>query len=248
VLAANRINLRIGEPLNTRRSAALIAATCLAIVATSGAAYAATAEATYEMNEAAGVTVMTDSSGNRLNGRIDQDGLDTGFMFAGGTGYHWDRKGPNSLPVAPERIVQVADNDHLDPRSDTFTVSIRFRTQENFGNIIQKGQATTRGGQWKIQNPQGRPSCLFKGSQGRTATRATRAINDNAWHVLTCTRTATRVTLSIDGQVNNWQNGATGIINNSKNLSIAGKTNCDQVRVTCDYFSGEMDWIRITRG
>lgn len=218
------------------------------MVATSPAAFAATGEATYEMNEAPGATVMTDSSGHRLNGRIDQDGLDTGFTYAGATGYHWDRKGPNALPVAPERIIKVPDNDHLDPQGDTFTVSLRFRTRENFGNIIQKGQSATRGGQWKIQNPQGRPSCLFKGSQGRTATRATRAINDNAWHVLTCKRTATRVTLSIDGQVNNFQNGATGTINNSKNLSIGGKTNCNQDTVTCDYFSGEMDWIRITRG
>jgi hypothetical protein len=56
------------------------------------------------------------------------------------------------------------------------------------------------------------------------------------------------VTLSIDGRVNNWQNGATGVINNTKNMSIAGKTNCDQATITCDYFSGEINWITIRRG
>ena len=103
-------------------------AASLALVATPTAVLAATAEATYEMNEAPGATVMTDSSGNRLNGRINQAGLDTGFTFAGATGYHWDYQGPKYVPVAPERIIQVPDNAHLDPLDDTFSVSIRYRS------------------------------------------------------------------------------------------------------------------------
>ena len=207
-------------------------------------------EACFEMNEAPEATTMIDSGPNGLHAPINQDGLDTGFSYLGAIGYHWARKGPNALPVAPERIIQIPDNDNLDPgpNSDTFTVEIRYRTRENFGNITQKGQAATRGGQWKIQNPQGRPSCLFKGADGRVATRSPVALNDNQWHVLTCVRTPTSVTLSVDGVQRNQKRGLTGTINNKKPMTIGGKINCDQVNTTCDYFSGQIDYVRITRG
>jgi hypothetical protein len=202
------------------------------------------------MNEAPEATRMTDSGPNGLSASINQAGLDTGVSYAGATGYRWLRKAPNDLPVAPERIIQISDNDHLDPgpNEQTFTVEVRYRTRENFGNITQKGQATTRGGQWKIQNPLGRPSCLFKGAAGRVSTRSPVALNDNAWHVLTCVRTPNSVTLSVDGVQRNQQRGYTGTINNTKPMTIGGKISCDQVETTCDYFSGQIDYIRITRG
>ena len=28
-------------------------------------------------------------------------------------------------------------------------------------------------------------------------------------------------------------------------MTIAGKGNCDQVEITCDYFSGDIDYVRI---
>jgi hypothetical protein len=28
-------------------------------------------------------------------------------------------------------------------------------------------------------------------------------------------------------------------------LSIGGKVQCDQIDDTCDYFSGDIDWVRI---
>ena len=39
-----------------------------------------------------------------------------------------------------------------------------------------------------------------------------------------------------------------GTINNSIPMTIGGKINCDQVEITCDYFSGLIDFIKITRG
>ncbi|MBI5089943.1 MAG: PKD domain-containing protein [Actinobacteria bacterium] len=37
-------------------------------------------------------------------------------------------------------------------------------------------------------------------------------------------------------------------MNNNKNLSIAGKSSCDQIEVTCDYFVGDIDWVKIEKG
>jgi hypothetical protein len=211
-----------------------------------------TLTADYEMNEPVGSTVMTDSSGFGLNGSIvSTTQLKTGWVsYDGAIGYHWVRRPPADPPAAPERIIQVPDNLNLEPgdATVTFTIEMRFRTSNKFGNVVQKGQATTRGGQWKIQNPQGRPSCLFKGSLRRVATRVPVAINDDLWHVLTCVRTPTRVTALVDGVEVNHQNGSTGSIDNAFPMTVGGKIECDQITVTCDYYSGDIDYIRIYKG
>jgi hypothetical protein len=202
----------------------------------------------YEMNEPPGATRMNDSSGHGLHGVIDQDGVDTGFRYGGATGYHWTRRAPNKAPASPERVITVRDAPQLDPGTDVFTVAIRYRTRENFGNIIQKGQSRSNGGQWKFQNPQGRPSCLFKGSAGRATARSPVALNDNRWHRLKCVRAPGSVTMYVDGARVSRKNAATGSIDNSVPLTVGGKRNCDQITVTCDYFSGDIDYVRISRG
>jgi hypothetical protein len=37
----------------------------------------------------------------------------------------------------------------------------------------------------------------------------------------------------------------TGTIANTRPLTIAGKLNCDQVNTTCDYFAGDLDYLKI---
>jgi hypothetical protein len=39
----------------------------------------------------------------------------------------------------------------------------------------------------------------------------------------------------------------TGTIANTKLLSIAGKLDCDQITTTCDYFAGDIDYVKIQR-
>ena len=97
----------------------------------------------YGMNEPVGSTVMTDSSGNGLNGhrperRSDRRRLRRRHRL------HWVRRAPERTAVSPERVIQVPDNINLEPGNETFTIEIRYRTKEKFGNIIQKGQASTR--------------------------------------------------------------------------------------------------------
>jgi Concanavalin A-like lectin/glucanases superfamily len=227
-------------------AAAPLAATPVATLPTASAAPAN--QAIYQMNEAPGATTMIDSSGNGLNGTINQAGLDTGVVFGGATGYLWPFRSPTAPPASPERVIRVPDNSKLDPLGDTFTVEIRYRTTNSFGNIMQKGQSTSTGGQWKIQNPGGRPSCLFKSSAGQASVRSVADLSDGQWHVLRCVRTPSRVSMYVDGAFVNQKNGATGTINNSIPLTIGGKLNCDQITVTCDYFSGGIDYVKITRG
>ncbi len=200
------------------------------------------------MNESPGATVMVDSSGNHLDGSINQAGVDTGVSYSGATGYRWAYRSPTAPPASPERIVRVPDNAHLDPLNDKFTVEIRYRTKYKFGNIIQKGQSASVGGQMKIQNPGGRPSCLFKGPGGRVGTRSKTVLSDNAWHTIKCVKTPTKLTMFVDGAVMARKVGSTGVINNKIPLTIGGKINCNQIKVTCDYFTGMIDYVKFTRG
>ena len=74
---------------------------------------------------------------------------------AGRPGYHWVFTSPTAPPAKPERIVQ-ANRPTLNPNSGNYTVTLRYRTTKHFGNIVQKGQAGSSGGYFKIENPGGR--------------------------------------------------------------------------------------------
>ena len=49
----------------------------------------------------------------------------------------------------------------------------------------------------------------------------------------------------VDGAVTGRNRNPTGTIANTRPVTIAGKGNCDQVTITCDYFSGDIDYVRI---
>jgi hypothetical protein len=56
------------------------------------------------------------------------------------------------------------------------------------------------------------------------------------------------VAIFVDGVRQGRVTGSTGTIANTWVLSIGGKSRCDQYRVGCDYFSGDIDYVRILKG
>jgi hypothetical protein len=194
---------------------------------------------------------MADASGNQLNGSIGP-AVRVGVSVAGavgGTAYRWPFTQPNALPVKPERLVQVPDSPLLDPGTRDYAVTIRYRTTQNFGNVLQKGQSGVAGGYWKFQAPKGVLSCLFRGAAGSRSVNSGVPLNDGAWHIVRCERTADRVTMTVDAgtpaQITRRALGLTGSIANASPLTIGGKASCNQVTVTCDYFSGDIDYVTI---
>ena len=71
-------------------------------------------------------------------------------------------------------------------------------------------------------------------------------LSDGQWHTARCARTASALTLTVDGSVVATANGSSGNIANNRPISIAGKLNCDQITTTCDYFTGDIDYITIS--
>jgi hypothetical protein len=225
-----------------RRRALVVTVAVAATVATTVTPAAAVDNhpvAIYAMDEPAGATTMVDSSGHHLNGTIGRE------VLAGGGLYRFTRLEPNTPPPHPQHLATVPSNPQLDPGGRDYLVSLRLRTPYHFGNIIQKGQATVPGGNFKLQIPNGLVQCLFRGSRGTIIVTADHAINDGRWHTVQCARTSAGVTLTLDGRVAAHRDGWTGPIANSWPLSIGGKTACDQQDVSCDYFAGDIDRVEI---
>ena len=229
------------------RAFCAVSATAVAASLATVPAHAASASILWEMNEPAGATVMHDSGPLGINGTIGSE-VTTGVTIDGATGYQFPRLKPNTPPTHPQHLVVVPDQTALDPETGNYSVEIRYRTTNAFGNLIQKGQSKSVGGQWKFQLPGGRPQCYFKGSAGKAGAGWKTPINDGQWHTLLCVRTPDSVTLYVDGVKRGRKVGPTGNINNTFPLTIAGKQKCDQVNVTCDYFGGTIDYVRITKG
>lgn len=206
--------------------------------------------ADWQMNEAAGARTMVDSSGNGIDGSIGT-AVQTGSTYAGATGYRWGSTNPNGYPAKPERLVTVP-NDRLNPGTRDYAVTVRFRTTHSYGNMIQKGQSATPGGYFKWEIPKGMLMCLYRSRDsqgnllGQKAVTTPVPLNDGAWHTVRCEKTVDRVTMTIDGTtVVRSSRSTIGPIANTMPLSIGGKVDCDQIKVTCDYFAGDIDWVRI---
>jgi hypothetical protein len=217
----------------------LAASAMLAGTAGSAAASADHTIAMWDMDEPGRSRVMDDSSDHGLDGRIGREVEHTGDY------YRFSRLEPDTPPTHPQHLVTVDDDAELDPGSRDYAITIRMRTRYQFGNIIQKGQATVSGGSFKLQIPNGHVQCWFRGSAGSILVTAPSKINDGRWHVVNCERTRDGVALRIDGRTvaNRW--GWTGSISNSWPVSIGGKTDCDQRDVGCDYFAGDLDYVAI---
>jgi hypothetical protein len=197
----------------------------------------------WRMDEAAGSPMLVDSSGNGVNGLLGS-GVVAGTRVGAAVVHRFpDTDGAPE----PSRLHYVADRDALDPGAGTYSVEVRFRSTVDGTNIVQKGQSTTPGGMWKVELEGGTVACLFRGSGGDAFARSTTRVLDGNWYVLRCERTANGLTLAVNGTVESRRSVASGTIANSRNLTIGGKPDCNDRSVECDYFQGDIDYVRIDR-
>lgn len=204
--------------------------------------------ADWEMNEAPGASVAKDSGPSHLDGAVGNV-IRTGQVQGSSTFYTYPYGPPNKTPADTPRLVTV-DSAALNPGNRDFSISFTYRTTRDFGNIIQKGQHGAKGGYFKIEQPMGHLTCLFRGvlpngQLNGVLVNSGILLDDGNWHAITCTRTANEVTMTIDGTLTRRTTGQSGNISNTVPLTIGGKTNCDQVAVTCDFFTGDIDRVEM---
>ena len=136
-------------------------------------------------------------------------------------------------------------------------MTIRFRTNADKPNIVQKGQNNVRGGFMKLVLKSGWARCHFEDGQqhisaiGFVNTSAPK-LDDGRWHTLRCERTLTGVRVTQDAGTPNaatkFKKGTVGNIDNSRPFFIGGKLDCNREGVTCDFFNGQLDWVTIEKG
>ena len=192
---------------------------------------------------------MHDSSGNGLDGVVDPSGVQSGAVVR--------RRDRLQLgPPTAGRAAGRAAARHPGPRQHepragqrpSFTVEIcATGPRRSSATSSRRASPPPRAASGRSRTRQGIPSCLFKGSRGRVATGAKTPINDNEWHDLTCVLTTTGVTMYVDGVERSHLNGSAGHRRQPIPMTIGGKINCDQVEITCDYFSGQIDYVKITK-
>lgn len=226
-------------------TAAIAVTTALATATPAGAA--SRTIAAWEMNEPKGATVLVDSSGHGYNGHIGA------AVTPNGSSHYFDLRKHNGVPPAPEHLDTVADKAGLSPGTRNYAITLRLKWTAPLVdvNLIQKGQGAARG--WKVESSGGYVRCQFLGTQGNATIKSIdfsspykRPGKNTQWHIVTCARTGKTVSLTIDGHLIGTKTHATGNIVNDWPVSIAGKTKCDNVKVTCDYWSGSIDYIHIT--
>jgi hypothetical protein len=225
-------------------SGAVVVISALAVASPAGATSGQTI-ALWDMNEAPGSTVLIDSSANGFNGTIGS------AVTPNGASQFFDlRSHKSGTPVTPEHLDLVPDAPGLSPGTRDYSITIRLRWAAALPdvNLVQKGQGSAHG--WKVESAKGHVRCQFIGTSGQATVKSTdftsKTWADGNWHIVTCSRTASAVTETIDGVLIGQTNHATGDITNTWPISIAGKTKCDNITVWCDYWSGDIDYITIT--
>jgi hypothetical protein len=152
--------------------------------------------------------------------------------------------------------VIVNDDASLDPRASGFTVTawVNFTgvpTADIGGDydLARKGLASTSGGYWKIETAPNSTGtkvlglCQMKGSVGRAKIKkAPYTLNDGRWHMISCTKTDTWISLTVDAKTY-FKTVTIGSIANAAPLTVGAKPGSGG-----DWYNGFMDDVSLQIG
>jgi hypothetical protein len=139
----------------------------------------------------------------------------------------------------------------FNPGTAEFAVTARFRTTRidagSSPNVAQHGLFSDSG-QYKVQlNPKngGIVQCRLKGTGGeRLLSSTVLNVDDGAWHVATCWRTATRIGVTVDG-VTTSQSFALQSLSNTRPFFVGNKS---ATGGAADQFFGDLDCVTYATG
>jgi hypothetical protein len=214
-----------------RWMAGTAAATFMIVTVASPAQAAPTVQARWDMDEA---PIMVDSAGG------DNNGTATAITVVSGT---YDFNGATSIASAPHtpNLNPLTANVVLETRIFADTAPVPGETYD----LMRKGISSTAGGYYKIEL-RGKSgggmtaACIFKDRQKVVGT-AIGSVPVMQWVTITCTKTATSVTL-VAGGTKRTTARVVGEIANTSPVYLGGKGDAT------DVFDGRMDYASITTG
>jgi hypothetical protein len=218
------------DVMKVRIAVALTIAAAVAVI--SPAAAIAGTVALWHMDESSG-TVMHDAAGSN-NGTIH--GATIGVPGYVHTAYQFS---------AGKAYVSVPSAWRLNPGTRNLSVvtHVKLTTRPATGDydVVKKGDYAAAGGEYKVEILQsGQALCAFKGSKHYAQISGGPNLATGRWFTVTCTKTATAVTLKVAGKT--FTNArAVGSIRNSSPVGIAAGPGMD-------YYKGVLDEIKISVG
>jgi hypothetical protein len=202
------------------------------LLALAGPAQAApTLQAQWNMDA---VPKMIDSAGGDNNGKT------SGITMSPDGFYSFD--GLSSIATVPNKA-------NLNPGTANVTVEARINVTTPPANgesydVMRKGTSKTSNGYYKIEvrgtSTGMNAACIFKDST-KVVGSAVLKMSAQAWTTITCAKSATTVTLTVNG-VTRTITKTVGTISNTSGVFIGGKGD------GTDVFSGLMDYASITIG
>ena len=175
------------------------------------AATAPTTVAKYTFDKGASSGRIAENSGRGVSLKIRTvDGGAVKFPAASGGGKYIGFPAhcvPSATKPCPRALLEGADDPDLDPVRRQFrygaTIYVQKWQVHGSANVMQKGVVSTES-QWKLQIGEvtGRAQCVVVG-RGSTQTYIARAgvtVADGKWHRVMCLRTATVLTVFVDGR------------------------------------------------
>ena len=200
----------------------------------------ATVVAQWNMDNTFGTT-MEDSSGN------GNDGTTYDIVTSGG-GYIFN--GTSSK-------VRVPHSDSLNPGGSDFSYTVQVQTDRipDVGtdyDLIRKGTGTKTGGEYKIEivNVRGKgvAKCVVWDNAGHSATKqGTTNITDDVLHTITCSKTATGLTLTVDALKPLTKAAVVGEITTTLPLMLGVKAEKAK-GASADWYSGNMRSASVSVG
>jgi hypothetical protein len=187
-----------------------------------------------------GSTVAVDSSGN------GNDGTNS-HIVGDGAGYVFN--GTDSRVVVPSSA-------SLNPGSADFSWSVTLSMSappspvgETY-DVLRKGLVTNKGGDYKVEvkNVKGKAlaRCVAKtiqtnGTKVLASIQGTKTLADGQPHVVTCAKTATGITLTVDSLAPRTKAyaGGLGSVSNTADLALGAKAE-DTATTGFDWFAGEI--------
>jgi hypothetical protein len=192
--------------------------------------------ALWHMDETSGTT-MHDSVGT-TNGTLSNVILGVaGDPATPGTAYQFN--GVSSYVSVPSTPAIAPGSANI-----SFTIHVQTGSLPTKGDYDLIRRGASPGDFYKLEILQtGHAFCQFRGDANGGTTRGITAgpvLNDQAWHTITCTKTSTSVSMTIDGTTY------------SKSVSLGGITDTDPLIIgahpSFDYFKGVLDEASVTVG
>ena len=217
------------------------AAVVVFVLGSSAAAGASAPVAVWHLDETSGSSALDAVGGH--TGAIHN--VVVGVPGFAGTAFRFDGR---------SSYVEVPSDQALNPGAAPiqFTMQIRYtvtppnRSTTDY-DILRKGTSSDSAQFYKAEiRPDNRAVCRFVGSKTSKSgilIHTGPTLNDGTWHTLTCTKTNTSISLTVDGKTFT-KNGTVGSISNTGSLTLGAKPG----RPYSDFYNGDLDEVSVSIG